>query len=574
MTYSAIIKAEPSLVGYWKLDETSGTVAADSSTNSNSGTIAGTPTLGANGLVFEPSGKCIDFDGVDDYISLPAALNTTVCSNLFSIEVWASNASVPGANEGRLFQSNDRASDIAGVDNEDRVLLSVFDSTIAIGDMVSISPDWSFFVAGKKYHIVYCQTSATNLDLYVNGVLHQSLTVAGCVSIAPQTPIIGAISNPGIVQYTTNKYQHVAIYNTALSAAKVSDHYNAGIADRLHKAGLDLLPDLYLPLNEASGVPQDWSGNDNNGTITGDITQGAAGMLASDASTAYSFAGVDGEIAITHPASTTTYSLFAVAELDSATGEFKILEDGGVGHWSIKDGKQNLNYSSADHLATSALPTAQRVIVGLSCDAGAVTFYTQGVSDGTATGGIALNFETLSDALTSFDGKLQCVFRFPTALSAANHLALYDAAVTMFGITGTITESLSATEFFVRASQLDTGAFIGDTVMQSDNTYTLDFGVIAGYEDYADEVLLTALPKTGKRRLNSEPYIEGNYYIPADVSTNDHIYKVTVGGTSAASEPALDQAGGTTVDGDVTVQDMGVTPTPSALIDYATTFET
>ena len=107
--------------------------------------------------------------------------------------------------------------------------------------------------------------------------------------------------------------------------------------------------------------------------------------------------------------------------------------------------------------------------------------------------------------------------------------------------------------------------------MLGDNTYAFDFGAISGYETYADEVLITALPKTGKARLDSTAYSIGDYYMSADVTTNDHIYEVTVAGTTAASEPTLDQAGGTTVDGGVTVQDMGVCPTPITQISYAET---
>jgi len=180
--------------------------------------------------------------------------------------------------------------------------------------------------------------------------------------------------------------------------------------------------------------------------------------------------------------------------------------------------------------------------------------------------------------LYNFDGGLAEFTLFTTTLTSPQILDIYEMAsyslvTTTFGITGLITESLAATDFFVRASQLDNGTFIADAVMQGDQTYTFDFSQIAGYETYADEVLLTALPKTGKRRLNSTAYVVGDYYIPADVSTNNHIYKVIAitTGITAASEPVLDQAGGTTVDGGVTVQDRGACPTPQTQIDYAAT---
>jgi hypothetical protein len=62
------------LAAYWKLDETSGTTAADSSGNNCNGTLCGGPVWQATG------GKltgALQFDGVNDYIDCgnPAALN-------------------------------------------------------------------------------------------------------------------------------------------------------------------------------------------------------------------------------------------------------------------------------------------------------------------------------------------------------------------------------------------------------------------------------------------------------------------------------------------------------------------
>ena len=104
--------------------------------------------------------------------------------------------------------------------------------------------------------------------------------------------------------------------------------------------------------------------------------------------------------------------------------------------------------------------------------------------------------------------------------------------------------------------------------------HTINFADIAGYEAYSDEVLITALPKTGKRRLDSTAYLLGDYYIPADVTANDHIYEVTAitTGITDSTEPTLNIVGGTTVDGGVTVTDRGVCPTPQTQIDYPTNY--
>ncbi|MHC4519091.1 MAG: LamG-like jellyroll fold domain-containing protein, partial [Planctomycetota bacterium] len=55
---------DPSLVGWWKLDDGSGTTAADSSGRSVDGTLFGDPAWDTEGIY----GGCLLFDGTDDYI--------------------------------------------------------------------------------------------------------------------------------------------------------------------------------------------------------------------------------------------------------------------------------------------------------------------------------------------------------------------------------------------------------------------------------------------------------------------------------------------------------------------------
>ena len=53
--------ADPSLIGWWKLDEASGTVAHDSSGNGIDGAFTGEPQW-VEGII----GGALQFDGVDD----------------------------------------------------------------------------------------------------------------------------------------------------------------------------------------------------------------------------------------------------------------------------------------------------------------------------------------------------------------------------------------------------------------------------------------------------------------------------------------------------------------------------
>jgi hypothetical protein len=57
-------------LAYWKLDETSGTIAVDSSVNANAAAYVG-PTLAAN--TFLDGSPAPNFDGTNDYVNLYSA---------------------------------------------------------------------------------------------------------------------------------------------------------------------------------------------------------------------------------------------------------------------------------------------------------------------------------------------------------------------------------------------------------------------------------------------------------------------------------------------------------------------
>ena len=93
------------LIGWWKFDETSGTVAYDSSGNGNNGSLRNGPTW-TNGKI----GGALSLDGVDDHVltTLKSPSNFTISAWVKTSDQLANIASVNGSwifwiNGGRLW---------------------------------------------------------------------------------------------------------------------------------------------------------------------------------------------------------------------------------------------------------------------------------------------------------------------------------------------------------------------------------------------------------------------------------------------------------------------------------------
>jgi N-acetylneuraminic acid mutarotase len=91
---------EPGLIARWKLDEASGTVAADSAA-ANDGTLIGEP------LWMPTAGKmagALQFDGLDDYVETPFVLDPS--AGPFSVFAW-----VKGGAPGQVILSQEKGAD-------------------------------------------------------------------------------------------------------------------------------------------------------------------------------------------------------------------------------------------------------------------------------------------------------------------------------------------------------------------------------------------------------------------------------------------------------------------------------
>jgi hypothetical protein len=235
------------LVGWWKLDESSGTSAADSA-GSNTGTLT-------NGPVWQPIGGkasgALDFEeSSEQYISLgnPAALQIT---GSLTIAAWIKPESHHGGSADDYVVSKHnyggscgyalKGSEDCGSQRIQLVINSASNCSAQAqlcGSTILSNNTW-YHVAG-----VYNATAQT-MSIYVNGVLDNGNLIEGSVpaSIFNSTAnaLIGTDYSSGVAS-TYDDFDglidDVRIYNRALSAADVAALYAATRSDCSNPSGV------------------------------------------------------------------------------------------------------------------------------------------------------------------------------------------------------------------------------------------------------------------------------------------------------------------------------------------------
>ena len=199
-------------VKYWRLDETSGTTATESIGGAN-GTYTNGALPGQSGAFAESPNKAASFDGVDDWIDIP----DQSFSGDFSAEFWV-NLDTPGT--GGSSNGNKDApfgQETTGVGPDinfagSKARLYSGSSDVVISDDAVRTNTWEHYVITR---------SGTTVRLYRNGVEDAT---SGTWSGTFNPKALGR----GAGGFLDGKLDDVALYSTALSAARIRAHYNAG----------------------------------------------------------------------------------------------------------------------------------------------------------------------------------------------------------------------------------------------------------------------------------------------------------------------------------------------------------
>ena len=209
-------------VSEWNFDENSGTAAQDSwgSVNSN---LVGGPTwkTGADCV----SGSCLSFDESNDYVNVPVSSSLDF-SGGFTISAWMNTLNT---SRGTIFRNSWDASGYY----ELRPLNDKLEFGVAsAGDFGTLSTAYSGTIqAGEWYHVVGV-TDRTNVKIYVNGALKDTVLDKTSGTIGGG---VGGIGGGAGAYLLNGKIDEVRIYNAALTASAVRGQYLAGLEEFLAK---------------------------------------------------------------------------------------------------------------------------------------------------------------------------------------------------------------------------------------------------------------------------------------------------------------------------------------------------
>lgn len=268
-------------VAYWKFDEGYGQTVNDSIATA-SGTLTCTgancekPTWAPEDQCV--SGKCLKFDGSDDFISV--ANSATIQNTVWSFSAWINWKGANLEGYGGLVERINGST----TSNSNRILIADSTSKIWIqGDSVTQLISNTSLNKNQWYFITVTQSGGTP-TLYINGVLDKTGS-AGTFTPGTSPLYIGRGSVESTTYYFNGYLDDIKIYNYARTAAQIKTDYasrgsvkgtssSIGGKDQLNQALSNGLVG-YWKMDEAtwsgtlSNEVIDSSGNSSHGTTNG-----------------------------------------------------------------------------------------------------------------------------------------------------------------------------------------------------------------------------------------------------------------------------------------------------------------
>ena len=212
-----------SLIGYWDLNEGSGTVTADSSSYNRQGTLL---NMDNSDWVTGIKGNALEFDGVNDaveispidyngisYATVQLWLKTDVVNNSYNYGAFAWN------------NSNNNGGITIGISPLSKLYICYRDNAWSSGSYPQIHSLTSVN-DGEWHHVIFVYDSV-GAKLYIDGTLENAITRNSQLSdISNELIYIGHLANHPVGNYHfEGAIDEVAIWDRGLEASEVQALY-------------------------------------------------------------------------------------------------------------------------------------------------------------------------------------------------------------------------------------------------------------------------------------------------------------------------------------------------------------
>jgi hypothetical protein len=214
--YSAAILADTPYA-YWRLDETSGTVAADSSGNGRDGVFVAGPLLGQGGALAEGGNSAVRFSAASgQYVNIPLPFGGVGWSEI-TVEAWINILGLTGDFQAIVSSTGTGVVHFQAFQGGG---INVVYGSPGSGALPIIAPN-----PNTGWRHVVMTSKPGEQKLYVDGNLVGSDTAAvNQISAATSIRIGSGFSNG---RFFDGLIDEVAIYRTALSEAQIDTHFAA-----------------------------------------------------------------------------------------------------------------------------------------------------------------------------------------------------------------------------------------------------------------------------------------------------------------------------------------------------------
>jgi hypothetical protein len=196
----------------------SGTTWTDLSGNGNNGTLVNGPTYNSAN-----SGSIV-FAGDNDYV-IATRPSSLVAGGPISVSLWAKwiTTGTTISTIQVLVDNNHSSSPVQGFVLQDRPDLS---KSIQFGSNITSNGATSTFQVGDgTWHHIVGTNDQTTTKLYIDGSLNAQISQGGLGTVQPNISVGYWQFTPG--RYLNGNVAQVSIYNRALSAAEISQNFNA-----------------------------------------------------------------------------------------------------------------------------------------------------------------------------------------------------------------------------------------------------------------------------------------------------------------------------------------------------------